>query len=336
MTAILLISGVAIILLTLADIFFTTLTTRGAGPLTARVMETVWSGLLAVHRRRHAHRLLANGGAAITVCVVLLWVLLLWLGWSLIYNASETAVVEDRTGEPADVWARIYFAGFNLFSLGLGDYRPTGAPWQIATALTVANGLLTITLAITYLVPVLSAATEKRHLAATIAGLGQSPTDILVRSWDGRGFGALNQHLMTLGLMITSQSQQHLAYPALHYFHSVDPETALAPRLAALDEALHLMRHVVAEEVRPDPAVLGPLDGALSSFLRSLADVHIAPTETPPPLPPLDGLRRRGIPLDPRVDMERAFASLEERRRLMLGFVRSDGWSWPIGENRRR
>jgi hypothetical protein len=58
---------------------------------------------------------------------------------------------------------------FTLFTLGVGDYRPNGAFWQMLTALCAADGLLTITLSVTYFVPLVSAATRKRQIAASIS-----------------------------------------------------------------------------------------------------------------------------------------------------------------------
>ncbi len=325
MTVILLAAGIGIVLFAVYDIFRTTLTTRGAGPLTWWLAQNVWRGLLAMHRRRPHHRTLANAGPLIMALVVVLWVLLLWSGWSLIFNAAETSVIHSHTGEPAGIWARIYFAGFNLFTLGLGDYSPNGASWQIATALAAANGLLTITLAITYLVPIVSAAAEKRRLATMIAGLGMTPSQILRNAWDGESFGALDQHLLSLGPMIALQGQQHLAYPMLRHFHSENPQTALAPRLAALDEALHLMRSVVAPEARLHHTITGPTASAIDVFLSLLG---MPPAGEAPSADHVAGLRSSDIPLEATADLAALARAREKRRRLLLSLVEGDGWSW--------
>jgi hypothetical protein len=326
-TALLLALGIGVILLAMTDIFLTTLTTRGAGPISSVLGEGLWRTMLRLHRRRPAHHLLNIGGPGIMVCIVSLWVLLMWTGWALIFNAWDGAVVDATTGEPADMWARVYFAGFNLFTLGLGDYRPQGAIWQIATALTSINGLLTITLAITYLVPIVAAAAEKRRLASLIAGLGATPADILRRSWDGKSFGALDQHLLALGPMISQQAQQHLAYPVLRYFHSTDPKAALAPRLASLDEALHFLRLAVAPHVRLHPTVIEPTAAAIATFL-ALTTGKTWRAKAPPPPPSLADLAATGIPLAAPDKFERSVSECADRRRLLLGYVESDGWTW--------
>lgn len=80
------------------------------------------------------------------------WLLLLWAGWTLVFSASPEAVLQDPEGVPADGWARAYFAGFSVFTLGVGDYVPNGPVWQLLTVVAVVSGLALTTMAITYLV----------------------------------------------------------------------------------------------------------------------------------------------------------------------------------------
>ncbi|MEQ9484433.1 MAG: hypothetical protein RIG27_19410 [Coleofasciculus sp. F4-SAH-05] len=47
-----------------------------------------------------------------------------------------------------------------------------GAVWQIATAIASVNGFFLVTLAIAYLLPVVSAATQQRQLAVYLVGIG--------------------------------------------------------------------------------------------------------------------------------------------------------------------
>ncbi|HEX2256180.1 MAG TPA: ion channel [Afifellaceae bacterium] len=329
MTALLLFIGFVILSAVLADIFVTTLTTRGAGFLTGRLLEALWRVALWLHRRRPSHRLLANAGPLLSASLLLIWVLGLWAGWSFVFNAATTAVVDAKTGQPADVWSRIYYAGFTLFTLGLGDYRPNGAPWQILSAICVANGLLIITLSVTYLVPVVSAVSRKRQLASSIASLGMRPAEILATGWYKGSFDRLVAQLGGLSGNISELAQQHLAYPALHYFHSADEHTALGPRLAALDEALRLLRYAVASEARPAEIDLRPLAGSLQIYTDALATAHVSPAAEAPPMPSLAFLQERGIPLASMDEIEAGFRPDRRHRRMLLALVRHDGWDWP-------
>lgn len=319
--------GTLVISVALWDIIVTTLTGRGAGPVSSWSAKWLWSGLLSVHGFSGSQRLLAGGGVAVVISSVLFWVLLLWAGWSLVFLASGGAIVAASTGQPADIWSTVYYAGFSLFTLGLGDYKPVGALWQVLTALCAANGLLAMTLAVTYLVPVLSAAAQKRQLAATVAALGATPSGLLRRNWNGHDFKGLGKPLSQLYPTILSLAQQHLAYPSLHYFHSIDPEASISVRLAALDETLRILDHAVRPEARPDKTALMLTRQAISLFLQVLESAHITAAAREPQAPSLESVPQEAL-LQEGIPMEAALAEAAEHRRLMLGFVQNDGWSW--------
>src|SRR3546814_18898907 len=108
-------------------------------------------------------------------------------------------------------------------------------------------------------------------------------------------FTYLSQRLIDLGALVESSRQQHLTYPVLHYFHSRSPESAAAPNLTNLTQALHLLRHGVAPDVRPAPAVLVPLERTLDAFLSTLRRAHLDAAE-PLPVPALAPLIDVGLP----------------------------------------
>lgn len=320
--------GVALLALTCIDMFKTVLTLRGAGPVTARTSSWVWAGLLATHRRFGAKRLLSYGGPAIALATVLGWLLLQWAGWTLVFSTGSSAVVASQTGEPADLWARIYYVGYTLSTLGLGDYTPQGALWQALTPICAASGFMTFSLSATYLIPVVSAAAKKRETALYISSLGERPGDILLNGWNGQDFSALEQNLSTLGPMIIEIAEQHLAYPILHYFRSTDEQAALALRVAALDEALHLLWLGVAPGLRPHRAVVAPLGRAIEAHLRYMNGAYIRPADRPPPAPGLAALRAEGVPVLDDGAFLKALAERQDRRRLTLALVENAGWSW--------
>ncbi len=133
--------GAAIVAVAVLDALSTTLAaSTAAGPITARIGGGLWRlGRRLASGPRSA--LMVVMGPAIVVATVATWLLLLWIGWTLVFVADPSAVVSATTREPADWWARSYFAAYSLFTLGLGDYVPQGAPWQLATSLALVNGL---------------------------------------------------------------------------------------------------------------------------------------------------------------------------------------------------
>lgn len=320
--------GSALIVAALVDLVWTTVAAgSGAGPLAGRLARRLWQLALARHRRRTSHRLLSTAGVLVVLAVLGAWITLAFTGWVLVFSATDGAVRATDSGEPAGLVDRIYFAGYVLFTLGNGGYSPGAGTWQVATVLATGTGLVLVTLAITYLVPVASAVAQRRQLASYIASLGADPTDIVTRSWTGSGFGSLSQHFVALTQLMHGAGQHHLAYPVLHYFHSRDRESAAALNIANLAQALHLLRHGVAGDARPDPAAVGALDSAVGSFLDTLSSAYIAPGDEALHPPPLEPLRQAGIATVGDADYDAAAATTERRRRLLAALVRDDGWA---------
>ncbi|HEY9735961.1 MAG TPA: ion channel, partial [Trichocoleus sp.] len=280
--------GLAIVLFVLLDIVITTLTVGGAGPLMRRVANGFWQSALLIHRWRPSHGLLAASGWLILLMMILIWLSLTWLGWTLVFSAAEDAVVSTSSGVPATVWERIYFTGFTIATLGLGDYRPQHSFWQLATAIAAANGFFLVTLGVAYLLPVVSAVAVKRGLATYISTLGGTGDEILSRNWNGENFGQLDQHLLNLAPVVSQLGESHLTYPILYYFHSVARSRSLPLSMVALDEALTLLEYGVPRQHRPDASALGSLRRANAAFLRTLQAAYLDPAPKAPPLPPLE------------------------------------------------
>lgn len=317
--------GVLLIAVAMWDALVTTLAvSNSAGPLSGRLTHTLWS----VGLRLGGDRTLQALGLALTLVVLAMWLTLLWTGWTLVFSADPGAVVVTATGEPVGFWDRAYFAGYTLFTLGNGDLRADGAVWKLVTVLALLNGLGLATLGITYLVPVATAASERRRLAATIAALGDRPDDILTRAWNGSNFGFLPQHLVGLGSEIDLLAQRHLTYPVLHFFHSRDPHAAAGVTIARIDEALTLLRAAVDDTASVERSAVDPLRTSLTHFLDTLRSAFIDPSPDAPPMPSLHALRAAGIPVVDDATFTARVQELEERRRVLLGFLSNDGWTW--------
>lgn len=256
--------------------------------------------------------MLANVGVGSVVSVTIFWMFALWFGWSLLYLSSGRAVLDANTMEPSDGWSRIYFAGYSLYTSGLGDRVPGSASWQIATVLTSLTGLGLVTLAITFLVPVLQAATDRRSLARTIDHLGGTTGEIVDRSWtDNARLASLADQMAT---EFSALTEKHLSYPVLDHFHSASPITAFAPRVAALHDAMLIARFDARDDQRPS------LDLALITIdgFANVADARRA-TDIPGQPPPL--------PASCPIGSEQRFEDAAGTRRQLEALAEHDGWS---------
>ncbi|EKV32683.1 hypothetical protein C882_1520 [Caenispirillum salinarum AK4] len=320
--------GTLVLALTYFDLFVTALTVSGAGPITRRLPPAIWTLARLVDRGARRARILPYIGMLTLLSIAMTWIVLLWLGWTLVYLADAWSVVIARTGAPVDVGGVVYYVGYSLFTLGLGDYRPQGLTWQLLSVLVSGTGLTVVTLIITYIVPVISAAAQRRALAARITTIGRTPEGILRRAWNGEDFNALGTHLHNLAQSLVEQAQQHHVYPILSNFHPLDPDQALTVRLAALDEAVLLLRIAVPPQARPT-------DGELDSFrdsMRMLLDVlpgadPVRDGHEPPP-PDFGLLAEFGLPQPARAVTDPALESERAHRRRLCSIVFEEGWTW--------
>lgn len=178
----LIVLGSALVMVVFYDAIMTVLMPgRGAGPLSRFGMKAIWPAVLRL-RGTVLEGFLTRAGAVFLLVTVFLWVLGLWVGWTLVFVADSGAVVSSSTQLPADVWETAYFSGFTIFTLGTGDFVPAGDGWRITTALASFLGLFLVTLAITYLVSVVSAVVNRRSFAAAVHLLGDSGTQLVVRA----------------------------------------------------------------------------------------------------------------------------------------------------------
>jgi hypothetical protein len=262
---------------------------------------------------------------------LLLWVAGLWAGWSLVLLGDPSAVADAMTHAPATVAQVIYFAGFTVFTLGVGDYVPTSDTWRVVTALASFSGLFLVTLAITYLVSVVSAVVQRRSIAVQVNALGDSPAAIVASGWTGSGFSsAFVQHLVNLTGELATSAEQHLAYPTLHFFHTPDRRAASPLAVTALDEALLVLRYGVAPEHRP-ATLADPAQRALDRYLKTATGPRLLPAvAAAPPPPDLQPVRCAGVPLVDDATFAAAVADRESHRRALRQLVQGNGWTWPF------
>ena len=315
--------GVLLVAVANYDALVTTIAVgSGKRPLTAYLARGLRRLLRAVPR------LLPAGGPVVVLATVATWIALLWVGYTLVFAADAGAVTDATTAAPASAVSRAYFVGYTLFTLGNGGYAPAVGVWEIATALVALNGLFVVTLAITYMVPVVSAVVERRQFAALINALGSTAEEVVASAWNGRDFSYLEQQLPTVAQQVLLTAQRHLAYPVLHDFRSSERHAASERTLALLDEAVTLVEHGVAEAVRLPPPLVRTVRFAVDEACRLMP--LEASTEMPvPPPPDLTALVDAGIPTVPQSEFVAAVDGLVERRRHLALLVRAAGWQWP-------
>lgn len=321
-------AGVALIVAALIDFIWTVLTVRGDAPMTGWIPIAVWRGINVVARVIDISHARAAAGPLAVLAVFLVWITLVWLGWSLIFLAHPGAVVDPQTGRNADWWDTVYYVGFTITTLGVGDLEAGGPYWRLLTAFAALMGLSLVTLAITYLLSVVSAVTQGRALAASLHSHGLRPEELLVAGWNGRDLSKLEQWLDGSAPALSAYSQKQLAYPIIDFFWTGRREYAVPPAVAALHEALSLGTFGIQPRARLAAFHTDPVRRAIDTILRTLLSTHEVSVGEPPPPPELAVLRRAGVTVVDDAAFLTALDGRQRQRCVLAGWCRTHGWEW--------
>lgn len=320
--------GIFILIISSLDLIKTALSVNGAGFISKRLAKAIWKILLVLNKHVGKRKILEMSGAIILMTIVINWLLLIWFSASLLFISNTNSLMNVETNTSTTVVNKIFYAGYTLSTLGLGDIEPEGPFWDILTAILSLTGLILISVAITYLIPVVTAEIEKRKISVYITTIGCSVEEILINYWNGSDFKQLDQPFICLTDMIIRHAQNHKAYSVLHFFHTSDKKEAFVLNIANLDEVLTILLHNIPEVSRPSKHALMGLRRAISSYLITLPSVFIKPSEEIPPIQRLNKLEEMNIPVLQNKDIELAYNNLSRRRSLLLALIKDDGWNW--------
>lgn len=323
-------AGVSLVVVVMLDMFWTTLTTRGSG-LATRIISGGFQHLLPPLRQLFGSRLpLAVAGPMTLIVLAVFWIGTLWLGWVLIFHGLPEGVVNAKTAMPANTSELVYYVGFTLSTLGIGDFQPQGTLARVLTALAAFNGLALVTLIITYALPVVSAAIARRQVAFSISMLGDTPIAVLDNTWNGSDFRLLETTLQRLEPSLIQSTEQRLAYPVVDSFFSQEASRSLSLQLAILDEALTLASAGLTKSCQPDRFVFERARKVIGYYLSSSPS-----TPRKPGVPRLSTAAlqdwAREIPeilVRSPIEFEAILTESSERRRSLHRVVLRDGWHW--------
>ncbi|MGC5584828.1 hypothetical protein [Ornithinimicrobium sp. W1665] len=266
MTVLLGVLGWSLVLLVVWDAFVTILRIDGPGPLTRGWSEPGWRLLLVVHHRRRIHRVLAAAGPAMTLATIVVWFLGLALGTWLLLRAAPGSVVLATGRVPAGPLDLAYYVPVALTGLGYGDYVPDGPPWTFVTGALTFVATTLLTLAVSYVVSVISAALKRRTTASAVFALGDDPATVARRLAEDPGAWA-GPYLAGLAGDVSEVAAQQRAFPVLRYFHSADPHRSPALATLLLADAVLLLRS------RPGQGLPEGLAAVVDSAVSELVDV---------------------------------------------------------------
>lgn len=326
MSPILFIIGLILTLITIFDMVYTILAPRGSGFIADRVSRTLWRLSLKFAPKDGRSTKLRFLGPLLLLIIVLTWIILLWLGNTLIVYADPQALWSSTDNAYVTSFVEnLYFTAYVLSSMGSGDFTPASDWWMFYTGFISYTGVVFISLGISFLIPVIEAITLKRQLSILIHNMGKTPEEIL-SNYKHNNFKQLTEKLGSLEPNLIKMAQYHLAYPVIHYFHSANLYEALPVQLVSLDEAMSIMLYKVDEETIEDRRTLERSYKAMTYYLSTLAYAFIEPEDDEPERPETDYLNE--VSKSDSAINEKENSDLILRRKILLAYLQNDGWTW--------
>lgn len=323
--------GLFVVLITTYDFFYTTLSSNGAGFITHHITQCIWAFFLRISKLLGDKGILKLSGFTIMLFLFSMWIMLLWAGLFLMLLSEEFSVLTSSKELSASLLDKFYYSGYVLSTMGNGDFKPGAKLWQVITAIFSFAGFIFITTGISYIISVSSAIINKRTLSLTISNLGNTPQQILLNTWNGNDFSRLLSYIPQLQQQINRHTQNHMAFPVLHFFHTGRKKDAIAINIANLDEALSIIllfgKHDKTNQMlRKD---VHPLRDALYFYLTSLKGPFIQAADSEQAYPNLSSLGRMPIELSISAgEIKNNYDTIKQRRMLLSGLLQNGGWNW--------
>ena len=239
--------GVVVILATLLDVFQSVVTPRpvaGRLRISRYATRVLWAASRWLARRtrnpRRGEALLGSFGPAIVLVYLLIWLVLLILGYGLLVDA----LADQIRPHPADFATSIYVAGTSLFTIGFGDYVATTPVARLLSLVSASTGLGVLALVVTFLFSLYGAFQRREVAVVTLeASAGAPPSGVtLLETYAAAGIvpelPALFQRWQEAAAEILDS---HLAYPVLAYFRSSHDNDSWISSLGAVTDATTLV-----------------------------------------------------------------------------------------------
>jgi hypothetical protein len=332
--------GVLLVLAALVDVLLTVLYSRSDIPFIGQ-----WLGQLIWNVGRTAFlplgaigdRLTTFLGPIILVAVVAQWILLLIVGFALVFwpGVGQAITGTGPVSPDHGFGTALYYSGYTLTTLGYGDIVPRTLGYRIVTIVEAATGFSVFTLVITYLLSVLTALRRRNAFALSLhhaSGGTDDAAELIARLAAGGSYTAARQRLSGFSAQLDDLFESHQSYPVLHYFYFSEPFLEMANIAGILADAGALARSALKEDEARSlvrSAEVGEVIDSAHYLLRRLGPIYLPRKYHPSPQGPSEQergkwrgrfraayrcLREQGLPV---VDDPEAAAQLyvEQRAR---------------------
>ncbi len=280
-------AGSALVAVTLADVFYTVLFPgSGRGPVRKPLSRAVqWVFRRARHLRPARRRqVLAYAGPTEVTVTLVAWFVLLLTGWAAIYlPALGGAITAAQGSTDRTWWTALYFSGYNLTTLGLGDLVATSPGYRLLVVGEAATGFMSFTMAISYFISVYGTLTGRKSFALALhersGGTGRGSVIVTALWEEGPVAAAIDLAAMAAGLR--EMVQTHTAYPVLSSFHSRRESDDLPRVLLTCCETVTILRTSVDARRHDRPELTGSVLDEIEASATALTGHRSSPTAGP-------------------------------------------------------
>ncbi len=212
--------GIALIVLVAVDSFQTVLLPSARGLITPLWVRLLWSAA-----RRLGVRAKRIVGPLAVLASIVTWVLLVWLGYALIYlpDVGSLGYSPDVRFEGSDLVTALYFSGTALTTVGFGDVSAQTDLLRAVVVLESAAGLGMFTAALGYLPAIYTVVSELRTSAEAVSDLRATTPEraaALLQDDPDRLLDSVRRDVI-------SARQHLLRFPVLHSFHPPAEQSVL-------------------------------------------------------------------------------------------------------------
>lgn len=306
--------GAGIVILTFLDFFYTTLSGKGFWKISGSANSTLSKIILLSSQKS----LINFSGLLHIILSTTLWLIMLLCGCFFVFASSETMVVASTSKEPASLLERLYFTCYTISTLGMGDFEPGNNLSKVLTGFLSFSGFILLTIAMTYLLNVISAVLQKKQLAFFISSLGKDPLSLYRYYTSDPDLNTFMNHSADLRQLILQNASSYGYYPIVHYFLTPDRRYSVEIQVASLYEVVLVLQ----EQSQPgssQSAVINSLRNAIATYM----DMGIQSKEHyEKDQEQLNSLRqhwhRKGFKLGASTDLDHA----------VTASLKSAGWKW--------
>lgn len=314
-----LISGLILLVLVMYDFFFTTLSGSGAGFISKPIASLSYRAT-RLSSKFFGRTAFDYSGMIVNLGVLFVWIILVWFGLFLVYSYDPSGITNSDS-RPASLVERLYYTGYVLSTLGLGNFKPVTPFFEIITSLFSFFGFIFFTSSMTYLISVSSAVIRKRTLSRSIFNLGKNPAEVAEKLRRVNS-SYKDQQVLSLQEKIDNHLVSHQAYPVVHFFSHSNSDNCFSTNFVRLDEALSIILDPENDkETEAGKEELYLLRSTMTHLLIHLHENFSASL-------PKAEIRTRNKSVRPVKVTQEQLSIPEHRRELLSSLLRNEGFSW--------